>query len=113
MHVRALTVATGLAAVLSSGVAFAAGSVEGTVTVTKGGQPASAKWTLVHLEGFTSSPSSTPATVSQQGRTFIPPVTGIVKGEKVSFLNDEPTGLWHHVFSPGPVTLRSQPLQGG
>lgn len=94
-----------LCAIFVSGLAFAGGSVQGTVTVTRDGKPAFVKNTLIYLRGFKSSPPKEPARMAQTGRAFDKVVLPVVKQGKVSFTNEEPLdSVYHHVFSPDKKT---------
>lgn len=76
------------------------GTVEGTLTVKKGGALTSAKNTLVFIKGYQSAPPKAPAQMFQSGRSFSPVVLPVIRRQWVHFINDEADGIFHHVFSP-------------
>ena len=72
------------------------GSITGTVNVTPSTM---GKSVIVYIkDGPIDAAKVTPATVDQKGMNFIPFVTVVVVGAKVTFLNDDP--FPHNVFSP-------------
>ena len=75
------------------------GSLAGTLTVTRGGVPVEARYSLLFVKGYVAASSEGPKRLGQAGRSFDPPVLALVKGQRVEFANDEVAGIWHHVFS--------------
>jgi plastocyanin len=73
------------------------GTVRGTIKVNRpAGVPASP--ILVYLVGFTESAPSTPVTITQQNRKFVPDLVAVTAGQTIGFPNRDP--LLHNVFSP-------------
>lgn len=84
----------------------AAGSLEGTVTIRKAGEPVSSRNALVFLEGRESPPPEQPAEMTQTNRTFSPSVLPVVRRQWVEFVNAEPEPIYHQVFSPSEAVKR-------
>ena len=84
-------------------VAAAEGRIAGTLSTTRGGHAEPVRYSLVFVKGFTSPPPAALAREIQAARMFDPPVLAVVKGQAVEFANQEPSGFWHHVFSPSPL----------
>lgn len=92
------------ALVLVSLLVNAGGSVEGTVAVKVDGKPAFVKNALVFIKGYsTDAPKEMPE-LGQSGRAFEKVVLPVVKRSRVKFTNNEPDGIYHHVFNPDPKT---------
>lgn len=81
-------------------LAASSGSVEGTLTVSKDGEPGSAINALIFLEGFDTAAPGTAAVMTQSGRSFSPTVLPVVRRQWVEFVNSEPDPIYHQVFSP-------------
>lgn len=78
------------------------GSVEGTVSVKVDGKPSPVKNALVFIKGYRTDPPKMPSELGQSGRAFEKVVLPVVKGNQVRFTNNEPEGIYHHVFNPDP-----------
>jgi hypothetical protein len=99
---------------LLSSPVFAGGSVEGTLTVKRDGQPGFVKNALVYIRGYSTEPPKEPVKLAQTGRAFDKVVLPIVKKGKVAFANEEPLSIYHHVFTPDPrFKLNSQKYKPG
>lgn len=92
-----------VAALAFAGAAFAQGGVvRGTVELAENGKPQKDRsGVVVYVTGFTDAAPGEIAQLRQKKQTFIPRLLPVVKGQTVSFPNED--RIYHNVFSVSPL----------